>query len=202
MKISKIEPQKKNRTRSTVYVNGQFAFGISNELLVKYDIHEGDAIDDDFMQNMLMAKEKERIRARAFRLLHYRNRAVNELKDRLLKIGFDQNLIEQVIDELIQDKTLDDENFTQSFIADYTKLRKKGNIFIRHELMKKGVARELIDRQLLKRDEKGIAAEYIRTKLSGFNLSRPKDRQKALRRLLTRGFTPSVAYEVLNEHEE
>ena len=202
MKISKIEPQKKNRTRSTVYVNGQFAFGISNELLVKYDIHEGDAIDDDFMQNMLMAKEKERIRTRAFRLLHYRNRAVNELKDRLLKIGFDQNLIEQVIDELIQDKTLDDENFTQSFIADYTKLRKKGNIFIRHELMKKGVARELIDRQLLKRDEKGIAAEYIRTKLSGFNLSRPKDRQKALRRLLTRGFTPSVAYEVLNEHEE
>ena len=202
MKISKIEPQKKNRTRSTVYVNGQFAFGISNELLVKYDIHEGDAIDDDFMQNMLMAKEKERIRTRAFRLLHYRNRAVSELRGRLLKIGFDQNLIEQVIDELIQDKTLDDENFTQSFIADYTKLRKKGNIFIRHELMKKGVARELIDRQLLKRDEKGIAAEYIRTKLSGFNLSRPKDRQKALRRLLTRGFTPSVAYEVLNEHEE
>ncbi|UCG31303.1 MAG: RecX family transcriptional regulator [candidate division WOR-3 bacterium] len=202
MKISKIEPQKKNKKRSTIYIDGKFAFGISTELLIKFDLHEGDELDNDLIQNVLLAKEKQRIRNRAFRLLHYRNRAIKELKDRLLKIGFDQSLVEEVIDEMVQDRTLDDENFTEAFIADYTKLRTKGNIFIRRELTRKGVASDVIERVIRNRDEKGIVAEYLRAKLSHLDISQPKDRQKVLRRLLTRGFTPSVVYDALNDYEK
>ncbi len=202
MKISKIEPQKKNKKRSTIYIDGKFAFGISTELLIKFDLHEGDELDNDLIQDVLLAKEKQRIRNRAFRLLHYRNRAIKELKDRLLKIGFDQPLVEEVIDEMVQDRTLDDENFTEAFIADYTKLRTKGNIFIRRELTRKGVASDVIERVIRNRDEKGIVAEYLRAKLSHLDISQPKDRQKVLRRLLTRGFTPSVVYDALNDYEK
>jgi regulatory protein len=202
VKISKIETQKKNKKRSTIYIDGKFAFGISDELLIKFDLHEGDELDNDLVQNVLLAKEKQKIRNRAYRLLHYRNRATKELKDRLLKIGFDPALVEEAIDEMIEENALDDENFAETFIADYTKIRTKGNVFIRHELTRKGIAGDVVERLLRKRDEKRIAADYMRKKLSHLDVSNLKDRQKVLRRLLTRGFTPAVAYEVIDEYEE
>jgi len=202
VKISKIETQKKNKKRSTIYLDGKFAFGLSNELLIKFDLHEGDELDNDLVQDVLMAKEKQQIRNRAYRLLHYRNRAIKELKDRLLRIGFDPALVEEVIDEMVGENTLDDENFAETFIADYTKIRTKGNIFIRHELTRKGVAGEVVEKLLRKRDEKRIAADYMIKKLSHLDISNPKDRQKVLRRLLMRGFTPAVVYEVIDDHEK
>ncbi len=202
MKISKIETQKKNKKRSSIYIDDKFAFGISNELLIKFDLHEGDELDNDLVQDVLLAKEKQRIRTRAYRLLHYRNRAIKELKSRLLKIGFDPVLVEEVIDEMVEDNTLDDENFAETFIADYTKIRTKGNIFVRHELTRKGVAGDVVERLLQNRDEKGIAADYMHKKLSHLDIANPKDRQKALRRLLMHGFTPAVAYEVIEDYEE
>lgn len=202
MKISKIETQKKNRKRSSVYIDGKFAFGTSNEILLKFDLHEGEEIDEDLIQNVLLAKEKQQIRNRAYRLLHYRNRAIKELKERLLKIGFDPALIQEVVDEMIENNTLDDKNFAESFVADYTKLRTKGNIFIRYELTKKGVSSDVIEKLVKDRDEKSIADEYMRKKLSHLDMAKPKDRQKALRRMLTHGFTPSVAYEVIRDYEK
>lgn len=202
MKISKIETQKKNKKRSTIYIDGTFAFGISNELLIKFDLHEGDELDDDLIQNVLLAQEKQRIRDRAYRLLHYRNRATKELKDRLLKVGFDPTLSQEVIDEMVENNTLDDENFAESFIADYTEIRTKGNIFIRHELRKKGIASEVIEKLVQKRDEKRIAADYMHKRLSHLDIANPKDRQKVLRRLLMHGFTPAVAYEVIDDYEK
>lgn len=202
MKISRIEIQKKNKKRSSVYIDGKFAFGISNELLVRFDLHEGSEIDEDLVRNVIIAKEKQQIRNRAYRLLHYRNRAIKELKDRLLRIGFDASLIQEVIDEMIEDNTLNDQNFAETFIADYTKLKTRGNIFIRHELIKKGIDEDVIKRLVQNRDEKSIADDYMSRKLSHLDISKPKDRQKALRRLLTRGFTPAVAYEVIKDREK
>lgn len=202
MKISKIEPQKKNKNRSSIYIDEKFAFGLSNEVLVKFDLHEGDEIDHDTAQNVLLEREKQMIRARAFRLLRYRSRSIQELRTRLSRIGFDEELVADVIEELIMDNTLDDEKFARSYIADYTTLKPKGNIFIRRELMKMGVANEIIERLVNKRDEKYLVECYVKRKLSDLNVENPKDRAKAIRRLLTRGFTPGIVYDVIGKHEE
>jgi regulatory protein len=201
VKISKIEPQKKNKNRSSIFIDEKFAFGLSNEVLAKFDLHEGDEIDHDTVQNVLLEREKQMIRVRAFRLLRYRNRSTQELTTRLLRIGFDDELVAGVVEELVQDKTLDDERFAYAFVADYTKLRPRGNIFIQRELAKLGVAQDVIGRVISKRDEKCIIEDFVRSKLSTLNLLDRKDRAKAIRRLLTRGFTPGVVYDVIGEHE-
>jgi regulatory protein len=200
VKISKIEPQKRNKTRSTIYINGKFAFGLSNEILLKYDLNDGDEIDDDLIQNVLLAQERQRIRERAFRILRYRRRTVKELKARLLRLGFENNLVDDVLEELVQDKTLDDTIFAEAFAADYTKLKPKGNIFIRRELTKKGISEEIIENLIQGRDERFLVEEFIQKKLARFNLKDPKDKRRIIQRLLTRGFTPSVVYEVLNAY--
>jgi len=202
VKISKIEPQKKNKKRSTIYINGSFAFGLSNEIILKFDLHEDDQIDDETIQNILLEQEKQKIRERALRILHYRKRSVQELKTRLTKVGFDNDLIQQVIEEFLRDSTLNDEDFAEAFVADYTNLKPKGNIFISRELAKRGIDQKVIKKVISIRDEKQMVMDFLQKKLAHFSAKNPKDRQKILRRLLSRGFTPGVVYDILNSDEE
>ena len=204
MKISKIEPQKKNKRRSTIFIDGKFAFGLSTEIVVKLGLGPGDEIDNNQIKNVLLEQEKHEIRGRALRFLHYRKRSVQELTDRLLRIGFDRSLVEGVIEEFVADKTLDDMDFAESFIADHTRLKPKGNIFLRRELGKMGISKETVDQLVRGRDERQLAREYMERKLAHLNRSDPKDRRALLRRLLARGFTPDVVYDAVNddEHEE
>jgi regulatory protein len=202
VKISKIEPQKRNKTRSTIHIDGKFAFGLSNEIVLKYDLHTGDEIDDDLIQNVLLAQERQKIRDRAFRILRYRRRTVQELRNRLLKLGFEDNLVNDVLDEFIQDNTLDDTSFAEAFAADYTKLKPKGNIFIKRELAKRGISEETIANLIQKRDERRLVKEFIQKKSTWFDIKDSKDKRKMVQHLLRRGFTPGVVYEVLNAYEK
>ena len=202
MKISKITPQKKNKKRSTIHINGHYAFGLSNEIVVKFDLHEGSEIDDGLIQDVLLAQEKQKIRERALRILHYRIRSVQEMKTRLLRLGFDGTMVNEIIEEFVSDNTLNDESFAQAFVADYTNLKPKGNIFVNRELLKKGIPPTTIQELIRSRDEKKLARNFLHKKLQHFDLNDPKDRQKVMRRLLSRGFTPSIVYEVVSNNEE
>lgn len=199
MKISRIEPQKKNKNRCSIYIDGEFRFGLTKDLVLKYDLQEGEEISDQEIQNILFQEEKVKIRNRAFKILHYRQRSVQELKNRLINIGFNQSLVDEVIDDFIADKTLDDERFARAFVSDYTKLKPKGNKFIYYELMKKGISKEIITRLISERNEKELVKMFVQKKLHNLNKSNPKERQKIIRRLLSHGFTPSVVYEIINE---
>lgn len=202
MKISKIETQKKNKKRSTIYIDGQYAFGLANEIVLKFDLHEGDEITDDLIQNVLLEQERQKIRERAFRLLNYRKRSIQEMKNRLLTIGFDSRLVDEVVAGFVRDQLLDDVTFAQAFVNDYTSLRPKGNIFISRELAKKGIPRKVIEATVRTRDESLIAKDFLRDKLSHLKIDDIKDRQKAIRRLLARGFTPGVVYDVIDNNEK
>jgi regulatory protein len=202
VKINKIEPQKKNKRRSTIYINGKFAFGLSNEILLKFDLHEGDSLDKDLIENVLLEQERQKIRDRALRILRYRKRSAKELKTRLTKIGFDHDLVKGIVEEFIEDNTLNDTDFAESFVADYTNLKPKGNIYISRELKKRGIPLKTIDQALLLRDENQVVKDFLKNKLSHLDITKPKDRQKVIRRLLSRGFTPSVVFSILNSHEE
>ena len=198
MKISKIEPQKKNKQRCSIFIDGEFRVGLTKEIVIRYNLHEGLEITDREFDEILHQAEKGKIANRAFKLLHYRERSADELRTRLIRIGFDSQLVDELVDELIADKTLDDERFANAFVNDYTNLKPKGNRFILNELNKKGIAEEIIARLLSTRDERKMIRQYVEKKASSLDIKNPKERQRLVRRLLTRGFTPSIVYEIIN----
>jgi regulatory protein len=124
------------------------------------------------------------------------------LRTKLLKIGFEENLVNEILDEFIQDKTLDDTTFAEAFTTDYTKLKPKGNIFIKRELAKRGISDEVIEDLIQKRDERRLVEEFIQKKLTRFDVRDLKDKRKMIQHLLRRGFTPGVVYEVINSYEK
>lgn len=197
MKISKIETQKKNSDRCSIFIDGKFKFGLTKELVIKYGLCEGAEITEQEINKILHSSEKIKIMNRAFKILRYRQRSVQELRSRLLSIGYDVPLVDDVIDALVIDNTLDDERFARAFVNDYTNLKPKGNRFIINELTKKGIAKETIVRLLDKRNEEQLIKEYIEKKAHNLDMHDRKDRQKLLRRLLNRGFTSNLVYDII-----
>ncbi len=199
MKISKIEVQKKNKKRSSIFINGEFKFGLTTEIIVKYGLKEGDEITDEDIKNLLLAEEKEYLKQRAYRLLRYRNRSIAEMKDRLTKLGYEPDIVEMVINELKEEGILDDQKFVKGFASEYTELKPKGNIFILRELRKKKVDQSLIEEIIKERDEKGIIKTMLQKKFPDYDKNDLKQKAKIMRYFLSRGFTLRTVYEVLGE---
>lgn len=199
MKISKIEVQKKNKKRSSIFINGEFKFGLTTEIIVKYGLKEGDEISDEDIKNLLLAEEKEHLKQRAYRLLRYRNRSIAEMKDRLIKLGYEPDIVEMVITELKEEGILDDQKFVKGFASEYTELKPKGNIFILRELRKKKVDQSLIEEIIKERDEKGIIKTMLQKKFPDYDKNDLKQKAKIMRYFLRRGFTLRAVYEVLGE---
>jgi len=202
VKISKIELQKRNKKRFSIFIDGEFRFGLTADIIIKYDLKEGDEITEDDIKNFLLAEEKEHLKQRVFRLLRYRSRSIAEMKERLMRLGYEPNIVEIVVNELIEEGILNDQRFVQEFASDYTELKPKGNIFIMSELRKKKVDPSLIEETIKNRDEKSIIRSMLQKKFSNFNKKDPKQKAKIIRRLLSRGFTSRAIYEVLGEEYE
>lgn len=199
MKISSIKQQKKNKNRCSVFIDGEYRFGLSKEIVIKHDLHEGDEIRDEDISGILLQEEREKVRNRAFRILQYRERSVQELSTRLMDIGFDKTLVDDVVGEFLTNDTLNDRRFAEAFVHDYTNVKPRGNRFIYHELLKRGVNKEIIETLLSGRDEIELIKEFLTTKIRGYDLQNPRDRQKVLHQLLNRGFSSELVYDMIRE---
>ena len=173
--------------------------GINDELLIKYDLKVDDVITQEMIDSILVQEEKNDIKNRMLRLMRHRIRSSNELEQRFLRNGHDHKLVSEVLEDLAQEKILDKDQLIRAFISDNTNINPHGNHHILFELRKKGIPEKEIMQTLAQRDEKNVALDYINKKLKALRLQDPKDRRKAINRLLNRGFTPSLVYEIIKE---
>lgn len=75
-----------------------------------------------------------------------RTRSTKEIKDYLIRKGFSEDEIEEVIKRLSRDKVLDDEHFTECFIKDKLSFTSMGQYRIIAELKKHNITNEMIDK--------------------------------------------------------
>lgn len=164
--------------------------------LCRLNLKQGDEVNEQYLDKIVGEEEKRYIRERIERILAYRDRSPAELISRMLRLGFERELVKEIVQEYVDQKILDEERLVKSFIADYSKLNLKGNIYIRRQLLAKGIDRQLIDRHLRERDELAVAQQFLKRRQSK---EKGMDKAHVLRLLASRGFSSSVIYEVANE---
>lgn len=81
-----------------------------------------------------------------FNLLSYRDRTYFELENRLSKKGYDQDIIEKVLNRLKELGYIDDYKFAVKWVKDRLKNKPRGKILIKKELIKKGINKDIIDK--------------------------------------------------------
>ncbi len=147
----------------------------------------------------------EKAKASAFRLLKYRLRSCEEIRQKLKQKNFSSNTIETLIGFLKEKKFLNDEEFTKEWIS-YRKQNNFGTKRIVYELRRKGIDKQTIGKFL---DEVGnrykdeeVIQNLARSKFEKI-LKSCRDPIKAKRRLYgylsRRGYYPQDIQQVVNQ---
>lgn len=199
MIITKIQPQK-NDKRVSIYIDGEFAFGLMLETQYKYNLKEGMDIDIDFIETVLLEEEQLKAKNIALNFLTHRKRTAKEITDKLKEKGFEESIVEKTLDYLKNYGLVDDKDYANSFVKDKVKLNKHGPQRIKYDLYRKGISQEIIEEVLMKDDEYPRALELAKKKMSSY---KNDDRDKIYRKLggflQRRGYSYDCISKVLKE---
>lgn len=201
--ITKIEVQKRNKERVNIFIDEEYAFGISAELVYKYNLKPKMKIDVDTLREIAEKESLIKCRLCAIRIIEKSYKTEKELHDRLLEKGYEEREIHESIKFLKQYNYINDSSYTKSFIKD--KIKSQGQKKIFYDLKRKGVDEQLIHENLQSLDEnteKEIALTLARKKyciLSKRESDIYKLKQKLYRYIISRGYSYDIANEVIKE---
>lgn len=199
--ITAIEPQKKKSGRFNIFLDGKFAFGISESVLVEKNLKVGKALTSAQVAQIINREELSKLTDLTIRFLNYRQRSEKEIRDYLAKkIAFRQNLkfaqaknshqIDLITNKLKKLKFLNDLEFTKWYITSRARSRPRGNRLIVQELKSKGIDQDIIQALLTaSTDEKKLAITALSKKIDKWHNLSPFDlKKKAYQYLASRGF--------------
>ena len=192
MFITKIEPQKKDPSRVSVFIDGEFAFGLKYEDALFFRLREGNEILSQDYEKILNEIVLTSARDKALKYLGLRRRSRREIERYLKQKEFSDEVINKTVEALKQYNYINDLEFAKAFINDGLRFNKWGIKKIKYELALKGVGGEIIEEAAegseYSPDE--VLAGLIEKKLgrSGFTEQDEKEKKKLFNYLLNRGF--------------
>ncbi|MBF0199717.1 MAG: regulatory protein RecX [Desulfamplus sp.] len=123
-----------------------------------------------------------------------RARSVNEMREYLVKKGFDENILVDTINRLIREKLLDDRAFAAQFVEHRERLNPKSRFALKFELKKKGIDSTIIEESLVDIDEFRSAWHGVESKLRTWqSCDDDKFKKKVMNFLKNRGFGYEVS---------
>jgi len=133
--------------------------------------------------------ERESAKMLAVNYIDYAPRTIAEVRRRLAKGGYEEDVIDVVIDDLVRVELLDDSKFSSDWVESRVRTKKLGRTRLAAELRQKGIGREDSDRALEELDpesEADAALELARKRLGPDEIeswSTPAERAAGRRRL-------------------
>ncbi len=147
-KITKIEYQKNNKNRVSIYLDDSYAFGIDLNIMIKYSLKKNMALDDDFVEEILKSEEEINVYNHALSILSRSVKSEKQLREKLKEKGFDQQFTENAITKLKSQRYLDDEKFCELLINSKINSSGQGKRRIKEALYEKGVHRDIIEEKM------------------------------------------------------
>lgn len=212
-KITQVIPQKKNPHRFNISLDGQFAFGADEDLVVEYRLVPEKIVDQALLEKLLFEAEVGKLMERMYGLFDIRQRSEKEVRDYLRNLSFKRKVkgeeeisdaaIQLLINKLTQKQLLSDENFAKSWVEARRRSKKKGKLALKQELFQKGIAKEIIEEALSSQSlagEQKLAEEAVNKKLRSWDkLSDLEFKKKAYEFLTRRGFEYEVTKNVIEK---
>jgi len=197
-KITALQAQKRNPQRVNVYLDGEFAFGLSRITAAWLSV--GQAIDDEKIRKLQVADEEEVAYQKALHFLSYRPRSENEVRGNLRKHNFLDEVILDVIDRMRQNHLVSDLDFARSWVENRSDFRPRGRQTLKLELRQKGITDDVIEAVLDNLDEEALAYQAaIKQSRKYEQLDWPDFRQKLGAFLVRRGFHYGIAGPIIKK---
>ncbi|MCL4397792.1 RecX family transcriptional regulator [Patescibacteria group bacterium] len=195
MRITKLEYQKKNPERVSVYVDGKFATGLNVNDIVKLGLYNGQEISQDYLNKIIAESDFGKAFNASLNFLSFRPRSEYEIRQYLKRKKVED--IDGVVEKLRQIGQINDEQFAAWWVEQRSTFRPKGKRALEMELARKGIKVKL-PKDKESEGEKAMRAIQKKLKLwSQEKLGEQKWREKIMRFLISRGFDYDTVEEVL-----
>jgi len=138
----------------------------------------------------------------AYRSISRRDRTVAEVRAFLERKHVEPEPLEHAIEELSEAGWLDDERFAQRFAEDKRTIERWGSERIERELNRRGVPDDAIAAAAGEQDRDGeLAAALDILAAKAGPLDGDRERDRAWRLLVRKGYEPELAYEAVRQFE-
>ena len=122
--ITALTAQKRNTQRINVYLDGEFAFGLTR--FVAAWLYLGQELSDEKITELQTEDAREVAYQKALNLLDYRPRTAQEIRQKLQKHEISADNIDYVLERLARSGLLNDQQFAQSWVDNRSEMRPRG----------------------------------------------------------------------------
>lgn len=202
--VTDISPQKKRAGHYNIFVDGQFAFSVSDLQLSNLNL----VIGNDYTTQQIVDLKSQVIISKSYsRALDYisrRRRSEWEVRDYLKRKEIDPTVISQVVDKLLANNYINDVEFAKAWVADRNLIKPRSKLQLQMELQKKGIDREIISEVIDSLDH-SIELDNL-VLIATKKLTRYRDKNKLITYLIRQGFSHqdvrSVVDRLMTENNE
>lgn len=205
--ITKLEVQKRNTDRVSVFIDETFAFGVHQDVVVKHGLRTGQALNVEEQRAIIAEEELVRAKQRAFDYLAYKPRTEAEVRRKLRRQDHPEATIDQVIERMYELGYLDDEAYARDYVHNRFSNKGYGPVRIQMELKDRGVDRHIAEAAVQDLFETADPLDAAREKAEKRwpRLAREDDprkrKDKLYRYLKRRGYTYDTIRQVIDEME-
>ena len=136
--ITALTVQQHEPTRVSVFLDGTFAFGVSQELVRQWDLWVGRQLSVEDQAHLSAAEQLLTAQATARQYLVARPRTAHEVRQKLRRSGVPDQRVDQVITRLQNRGVLDDTAYAHAYLTSRLASRGYGPQRLRQELQQRG----------------------------------------------------------------
>lgn len=201
--ITAVHRDIKQKQRYHIDVEGEYAFSVHEDILVKYNLFKGTELDEAFVREVLMEEEKHKAYLAALRYLGIRPRTTKQLEAYLQEKGYTSQVAEEICRRCQEQGYLDDNVFARQWVEERLRLKPRSAYMLRMELQQRGVEKAIVDdalRGVSQQDELEAARALIAKKRRRIDAPpNPDEERKLLAMLMRKGFSHSVVQQIKGE---
>jgi len=197
-KITDLKPQRRNKDRLSVYLDGEFAFGLQEATAMGLFI--GQDLTESEIEALKQADAVEWAKQTAYRLLSLRPRSTVEVRRHLQKKQVEDEVIDRVIDRLQELQLLDDNAFARYWVEQRETFKPRSRRALQYELFQKGLSRQVIEQAIAEVDETAAARRAGEKKAQRWAYLSEEEFQAKMHGFLgRRGFSYAVISDVASQ---
>lgn len=204
MIITKIEEQKKNKDRLSLFLCEEFFSGINVQTFIEFGLKTGMDVDENFLKEMIDYDNQLSAKKMAFNIIAKGSlKTEKEVKEKILSKGYSEECAVGAVEILKEYKYINDEYFCECFIKDKLNLNGFGRKRIIQELRRKGVDPDTIssamDEFMLEDEELEKAIALGRKKVNVSKITKENLYKKITPYLSSKGYSYDIIKKVIDE---
>lgn len=190
------------KKKVNVYLNDSYVFWLSTKEINKLDLKVGQEITSERLNNIMENIVLKRAKSKALSLLKYSDRTESEMKEKLEREGYLEELRDKVIDFLKEYNYINDFRYACHYID--MKKESKSPMQIKYSLKKKGIDEDVLHRALneVAISEEQVLSELVQKRMRIKRNDSKENRQRLYHYFVRKGFNPTLVMKLIKEYEQ